>query len=59
MTVYGSLGGSTTFIKFDSVKMLFNWSESINRVSENFTVTLFASITFFNSLNPFIAVSTF
>jgi len=42
---------------FNSTSMLINWFESTNRVSENFTVNLFAAITYLNSANPFIATS--
>jgi hypothetical protein len=57
MNVQGSLSGSTTFVIFDSVNMLVSWFESIVRLAETFTVTLFAAITYLNSANPFIATS--
>jgi hypothetical protein len=53
MSVTASSGGSTTFLKFDSSKMLVSWFESINRVNETFKLTFGATIISLNAGSPF------
>ena len=57
MSVTGSVGGSTSFMTFNSTSMMINWFESSIRVVETFTVDLTATITNSHAGSPFIATS--
>ena len=59
MSATGSVGGSTTFISFNSVSMLMNWFYSLNRVAETFTVSVVSTITNMNAASPFVKTSIF
>ena len=59
MTVVGSLNGSTTFVKFNSLTMITNWFDNIIRVAETFTIDISAKITNLNAASPFTATKSF
>ena len=59
MSVTGSVGGSTSFMTFNSTSMFINWFESSIRVAETFTVVLTATITNSNAGSPFVNAITF